>query len=315
MGHKCEYFGKLKTTEKDIYIEIEARYKDKRATVYKEHLNGKAECRYIYYSRIAGNLVTFPNEPIKSWYYGYMLIQQKERFSKCDPFVLYVNWETKEADKERLLKLRPELKYFLKKEQIPNIYNFIRVLAKYIDHPEIEPLIELGLNAMVLDKRLYKLTTQKKNAVREQILRHKDQIHDELSLSTIFTWIKHGFSYKKNKYQGIADYNPHEEIIGGYKIFIPNEIALCERQANALHQCIMKCSYVSDMAKHKTVLIFMAKDDGTPIATCQINHQKEIQQFYANELDRNNCLPTKSMKEAMNVYLNTLDMSKLYVGV
>lgn len=112
----------------------------------------------------------------------------------------------------------------------------------------------------------------------------------------------------------IEDYNSNLMKIGGYSIFIPNSLEQCELQANKLNQCIISCDYVRDMGKKKLVLIFIQKD-GNPIATCEIDNQtKEIKQFYADEHDRDNCLPTRKMRNAMNEYIAQLDLSKLYIG-
>lgn len=311
MGHKCEYFAELKS-KKDIYFKIRAVWQFRSEYVYKENLKGESKCRYLYYSNLAGYLVTFPNEKHRG-YYGY--IQEKEKMWSCYPCNLYARWETREQDLKELELNHPELKYFIRKQNISDIYAFMRVLRVYKEHPEIEPLIERDLIRIATDKRLFKLTDKKRKQVMSFIKSHITELTDETSLSDVLYIMKNGRRKEEIATDGLKAYKPNYEVIDGFSIFIPNEFSLCERQANELHQCIIKSSYVSDMAKHKTLLIFITKDDGTPIATCQIdNKTKEIRQFYANELDRRNCLPTKPMRVAMDKYINKLDLNNLYIG-
>ena len=308
MGHRCNYNASLVSTKNNIYIKITANYKDKSAYVYKEDLKGDSWCRYLYYTSIAGYIVVFPGEKLNYYYGGGN--QPKLELYSCYPVELGAMWTTRTDDLEKLNKTHPELKYFIKKQNISNIYTFIRVLRVYLKHKEIEPLLELGLNRIIQDKRLYKLTENKRKQIIRYIADNKSDLYDETSLTDIFYKIN-GVK-KSTKYSGITDYNPNERKIGCYKIFIPNDMRICEKQAEVLNQCILRCSYVEDMAKRKTILIFMTLDDGTPIATCQIDKTKTIKQFYANEKDRDNCLPTKTMKQAMTRYINGLDMSNLY---
>lgn len=319
MGHHCDYIAELVSTPKDIYFKLHATYKDKCEYVYKESISGKAKVRYIYYTRLAGYVVVFPGEKLN---YGGK--QPKETMGECHQFEMYrVGWSPRQKllDLIKLEQYHPELKYFIWKQQISNIYTFMKVLRVYIEHPEIEPLLELRLHNIILDKRLFKLTPKKRKEVIRFINQYKDELADETTLTEILAWMKYGYGnsikdiQKHKDYGGIVDYLNNEEIIGKFRVFIPNDIQVCERQANELHQCIMRCDYVKDMAKKKLVLIFMTKLDGTPVATCEINNKtKEIKQFYANELDRENCLPTKTMKKAMNTYIERLDLNRLYVG-
>lgn len=309
MGHHCSYTANL-YSKKDIYFKIKANWKKMGEYVYRENLKGESKCRYIYFSNLAGYTVTFPSEKICG-YYGYC-IQEKEPMSHCYNFELYNTWETREEDIKELAQNHPEFKYFCAKQRISNIYRFMKALRTYIDHPEIEPLIELGYDRIATDKRLFKLTPKKKREVMSFIKTNRDMIADDTSLTEILSWIKNGID--KPEKLSLNAYRPNNESIMGYSIFIPNSVDLCQRQADELHQCIMKCSYVKEMAKRKLVLVFITTPDGKPLATCEIdNKTKIIRQFYADEIDRDNCLPTKEMREAMNIYLNKLDLNNLYV--
>ena len=99
----------------------------------------------------------------------------------------------------------------------------------------------------------------------------------------------------------------HSMEIDGYTIYIPVTIDDIAYQAKALNQCLITCGYDKKMASGNTILVFMRKGD-KPIATCEINKEKQIKQFYANEAHRDHCKPTEKMKKAMNEYLNKLKL-------
>ena len=99
----------------------------------------------------------------------------------------------------------------------------------------------------------------------------------------------------------------HSMEIDGYTIYIPVTIDDIAYQAKALSQCLISCEYDKKMASGNTILVFMRKGD-KPIATCEINKEKQIMQFYANEAHRDHCKPTEKMKKAMNEYLNKLKL-------
>ena len=69
-----------------------------------------------------------------------------------------------------------------------------------------------------------------------------------------------------------------------------------------MHQCLVSCDYISRVIKGECVLVFVQKN-GKPIATAELKSGNKIGQFYANELDRDNCLPTGEVREVMNKWL------------
>ena len=99
----------------------------------------------------------------------------------------------------------------------------------------------------------------------------------------------------------------HALKIDGYEIYIPSSVEDIEEQANALNQCLITCDYDKKMASGNTILVFMRKGS-KPVATCEIDKEKIIKQFYANEAHRDHCKPTEKMKKAMNEYLNKLKL-------
>ena len=90
--------------------------------------------------------------------------------------------------------------------------------------------------------------------------------------------------------------------IDGYSVYIPSSVEDISYQARVLHQCLIQCDYVSKVINKECVLVFI-KRNGIPIATAQLLKGNKIGQFYANELDRNNCLPSPEVKAVMNKWI------------
>ena len=100
-----------------------------------------------------------------------------------------------------------------------------------------------------------------------------------------------------------------DRTIDGYNIIIPKTVEQWQKQASVLHQCIIRMNYMDLVSKNR-VLFFILKGD-TPIATCEVTNllEKKIGQFYADEHDRSNCLPTPEVRNAMLKYLDELKVA------
>ncbi|MBO7733367.1 MAG: PcfJ domain-containing protein [Methanobrevibacter sp.] len=107
----------------------------------------------------------------------------------------------------------------------------------------------------------------------------------------------------QKKFSGIT------QTIDGYSIFISTDYDEWKRQADELHQCIVASGYYQGMANGNYTIVFIQKD-GVPQATAQIYPGGKLGQFYANELDRNNCLPSAEIREAFNKWLDLVPKSK-----
>lgn len=69
------------------------------------------------------------------------------------------------------------------------------------------------------------------------------------------------------------------------KVYVPQEIDLFTKQAEALHQCLITARYYEDVAKRKKILVFIEKK-GIPNATAEILISKKkftLNQFYGDE--------------------------------
>jgi hypothetical protein len=100
-----------------------------------------------------------------------------------------------------------------------------------------------------------------------------------------------------------------DKTVDGYNIIIPKTVEQWQKQASVLHQCIIRMNYMDEVNKNY-VLFFILKGD-TPIATCEVTNlmEKKIGQFYADEQDRSNCLPTPEVRNAMLKYLDELKVA------
>lgn len=115
-----------------------------------------------------------------------------------------------------------------------------------------------------------------------------------------------------DKIKEIKNKNLKESIdLGnGYSLFIPTTIEQYQAAAEKLHQCIINARYYIKVAKGNC-LLFMIWHNGEPSSTCEIDYNKQILQFYGNELDRKNCKPSEYEQEAMNKFLMEFKLKKI----
>lgn len=115
-----------------------------------------------------------------------------------------------------------------------------------------------------------------------------------------------------DKIQEIKNKNLKESIdLGnGYSLFIPTTIEQYRAAADKLHQCIITAKYYIKVAKGNCLLL-MIWHNGEPSSTCEIDYNKQILQFYGNELDRKNCKPSEYEQEAMNKFLMEFKLKKI----
>lgn len=109
--------------------------------------------------------------------------------------------------------------------------------------------------------------------------------------------------------RAIKRFEGWDKTVDGYNIIIPKTAEQWQNQASVLHQCIIRMNYMDNVNKNY-VLFFILKGD-TPIATCEVTNllEKKIGQFYGDEFDRSNCLPTPEVRNAMLKYLDELKVA------
>lgn len=76
----------------------------------------------------------------------------------------------------------------------------------------------------------------------------------------------------------------------------------------------MQCDYPAKVGKGKSLLVFVKDENQTPLATYEISYKKEILQGYANESDRNNCTPSKEIRNEFDAWLKQATFTRLEVA-
>lgn len=89
---------------------------------------------------------------------------------------------------------------------------------------------------------------------------------------------------------------------GAFSVYIPQSLGEWDEQAETLHQCILTASYHKKMAKGDCVIVFVRKA-GKPCATYEISPAGKVVQFYADELDRENCKPDEATRAIFDEWL------------
>lgn len=107
----------------------------------------------------------------------------------------------------------------------------------------------------------------------------------------------------EKKFKSFAD------TIDGYSIFVTSDYDEWQRQAKVLEQCICAAGYYQQMADGKCTIVFIQKE-GEPVATAEIMPNGKTNQFYANEHDRENCLPAPDVKAAFEKWKASVPKSK-----
>ena len=90
--------------------------------------------------------------------------------------------------------------------------------------------------------------------------------------------------------------------IDGFSVFVPQSIDDIKFQADTLNQCLITADYVLQVINRQCVLVFI-RHCGKPVATAQIDKRKNVVQFYADEHDWKNCLPSDEVKSVLDKWL------------
>ena len=107
---------------------------------------------------------------------------------------------------------------------------------------------------------------------------------------------------QKDYLEAIKKWIGTDQTIDGFTVYVPDDVLDIKFQAEYLHQCLISCDYISRVIKKSCVLVFIRKGN-TPVATAELLKGNKIGQFYANELDRGNCLPSEKVKAVMNKWI------------
>ena len=94
----------------------------------------------------------------------------------------------------------------------------------------------------------------------------------------------------------VAKFADYDCNISGYRIFVTGDYSVWQYHADVLHQCICAGGYYKSMSRGDFIIVFIHKD-GLPIATAQVFPSGNVGQFYMDEHDYKNCLPTPEVKK------------------
>lgn len=140
---------------------------------------------------------------------------------------------------------------------------------------------------------LYPKDLQKKHDELREEVRRKNDLEEIERLKK-----------KQNDYvEAVRNLFKFSAKIDGYSVYVPETIEDIKLQAEKLNQCLIQCDYISKVINKSCVLVFIRKN-GEPVATVQLLSGDRIGQFYANELDRNNCLPTDEVRNVFSKWLS-----------
>ena len=155
--------------------------------------------------------------------------------------------------------------------------------------------VETFHNRLVEEERI-KREAQRLEEEQRRIAAEKERVKRDLSRARVLKQIEKKFRELNSN-------------VDGYSIFVTSNYDEWQKQAKALSQCICACGYYQQMGDGKCTLVFIQKD-GIPQATAEIRPDGSIGQFYADERDRSNCLPSPEIKAAFNKWLETVPKSK-----
>lgn len=103
---------------------------------------------------------------------------------------------------------------------------------------------------------------------------------------------------------GVKQLEQYNSTINGYKIFITENMTEWNRQADVLHQCIVRCKYMNGIIDRKYVIVFIQKKN-IPVATAQVYSDKKLGQLYADE-KAENIYPSNSVKKMVLKWIDNL---------
>ena len=113
--------------------------------------------------------------------------------------------------------------------------------------------------------------------------------------------------------KALAPYVEYNTEIDGFKIFVSSDYETWLKQAEDLHQCIVRIDYMGRVINKNCIIVFMYDEKGKPYATAEIKKNGVIGQFYTDE-HLPDYYPSEKAKIAMNKYLENLKNQKVKIA-
>ena len=166
-----------------------------------------------------------------------------------------------------------------------DLYEKYQTRCKYLGKDMKDPYWKMPCDFM---KRYYKVESEYNNTVH---MREMEKAKKQLG----------GYLERIGKYAGM------KKRIGRYNLFVPTTVEEWNKQADALHQCIVRLNYM-ERCNDNSILVFIYKD-AEPLATCEITDVKNkiVHQFYGDEEGRTEKMyPDATTKKIMYDWLDEL---------
>lgn len=270
---ECEYPIKMGyhriATDKRLYKLTKSKFKDVFSFM-KRLLSLKRDVSFISLNDICSVLKDINNVDL-SLFYEWCWLKNDTYFNKA------IN---KEANNNYHL-----YAYYINKKLSNDNLSYRGFLNYYDNYITMCKTANKNLN----DK--YWRYPKKFNAIHNKMMIEAQEIKKALEEQE-----KISFAERMQKYQCLNC------EVDGYFIYIADNLEDWKLQAEKLHQCILKARYDKQVLDRKCLIVFIRKNN-EPVATCQLYKDYSIGQFYANELDRQNCLPAEDVKTAMNIWI------------
>lgn len=179
MAHYSTFDARLIEENNKIYLMIEASWKNHYVDVYKEELlsDKSWSTDNLRFSSMGGWLVSYGDENYRNGY-GYYSMEKptgrwEQNYQLLDGVRSKADRYMQPYEKAIIEKCYPQLKYLLKKFD-GQVYRFFDVAKQYVEYPEIELLVQLGLFKLALNNNFMRYSKEKKKQIINWILTNKD---------------------------------------------------------------------------------------------------------------------------------------------
>lgn len=316
-------FMEWKTFEKDIEMIKEKRpelkYLINKMKNYDAYANPKLFLKTIQRYKENESIENFVN-------LGFIKLALDKRLDsltkqKQKDIILYIKNNIDILDKDiSLSELFHYLKYpnekifdrdlFVKTSYNLELVNYLYNQKKKHNGFSIKEIYDLYLDYMNMCKDLGKDMSDKYWQLPNDLCKKHDAILIEVINKKDF--IEEMKNKRKDKIlKKVVNENLQNQAktINDLTIYFANNYSDIKKQADILHQCLITCNYIDKIIKQKSLLVFI-KRYNIPVATAEIDYKKNILQFYGDEIDRDNCKPSKKVEKAFNEWLSQIKIKK-----